>query len=115
LKRHTALIKRIRQSLAIDNHDQILKEIETLSLEKYIDEIVSAVVDGIARCKTERDVWSAVEARMNWCDSLHILTVSIGCFRIAPSLSEVIHASACGYSVHSLRTTVAGSTKCSQS
>jgi len=66
LKRHTALIKRIRQSLAIDNHDQILKEIETLSLEKYIDEIVSAVVDGIARCKTERDVWSAVEARMNW-------------------------------------------------
>ncbi|KAF8622647.1 hypothetical protein AX15_006759 [Amanita polypyramis BW_CC] len=61
LKRHTALIKRIRQSLAVDNHDQILKEIETLSLEKYIDEIVSAVVDGIARCKTEKDVWSAVE------------------------------------------------------
>ncbi|KAM6502194.1 ARM repeat-containing protein [Amanita muscaria] len=61
LKRHTALIKRIRQSLAIDNHDQILKEIETLSLEKYIDEIVSAVIDGLARCKTEKDVWSAVE------------------------------------------------------
>jgi len=61
LKRHTALIKRIRQSLAVDNRDQILKEIETLSLEKYIDEIVSAVIEGLARCKTEKDIWSAVE------------------------------------------------------
>ncbi|PFH51566.1 hypothetical protein AMATHDRAFT_74915 [Amanita thiersii Skay4041] len=61
LKRHTALIKRIRQSLAVENHDQIRKEIESLSLEKYIEEIVSAVADGITRCKTERDVWSAVE------------------------------------------------------
>ncbi|KAF8633394.1 hypothetical protein AX17_004565 [Amanita inopinata Kibby_2008] len=61
LKRHTALIKRIRQSVALDNRDQILKDTETLSLEKYIDELVSAVADGIVRCKTEKDVWSAVE------------------------------------------------------
>lgn len=61
LKRHTALIKRIRQSLAADSRDQILKDIESLSLEKYIDEIAGAVVEGIARCKTERDVWAAVE------------------------------------------------------
>ncbi|KAE9411364.1 ARM repeat-containing protein [Gymnopus androsaceus JB14] len=49
LKRHTALIKRMRQSMASDNREQILKDIDTLSLEKYLDEI------------TERDVWSAVE------------------------------------------------------
>ncbi|KAI0656547.1 ARM repeat-containing protein [Cubamyces menziesii] len=61
LKRHTALIKRMRQSLAAENHDQILKDINTLSLEKYVDEIVGAVVEGILRCKTEKDVWSAVE------------------------------------------------------
>ncbi|KAJ6587022.1 transcription factor [Mycena vulgaris] len=61
LKRHTALIKRMRQSMAMDNRDQILKDIDTLSLEKYVDEIVGAAVEGIARCKTEKDVWSAVE------------------------------------------------------
>uniref|UniRef100_A0A0W0FH57 MIF4G domain-containing protein n=1 Tax=Moniliophthora roreri TaxID=221103 RepID=A0A0W0FH57_MONRR len=62
LKRHTALIKRIRQSMAADNRDQILKDIDTLSLEKYVDEIVGATLDGIVKCKTEKDVWSAVEA-----------------------------------------------------
>ncbi|KAG5651203.1 hypothetical protein H0H81_009512 [Sphagnurus paluster] len=60
LKRHTALIKRIRQSLAADGRDQVLKDIESLSLEKYIDEIAGAIVEGISRCKTERDVWAAV-------------------------------------------------------
>lgn len=38
-----------------------MKDLETLSLEKYIDEIAGAVVEGIARCKTEKDVWGAVE------------------------------------------------------
>lgn len=61
LKRHTALIKRIRQSIGADNRDQILKDIDTLSLEKYVDEIAGAVIEGITRCKTEKDVWSAVE------------------------------------------------------
>ncbi|KAJ7076399.1 armadillo-type protein [Mycena belliarum] len=61
LKRHTALIKRMRQSMAMDNRDQIIKDVDTLSLEKYVDEIVGAAVEGIARCKTEKDVWSAVE------------------------------------------------------
>ncbi|TFK73988.1 ARM repeat-containing protein [Pluteus cervinus] len=61
LKRHTALIKRIRQSMAADNKDQIMKDIESLSLEKYVDELSGAVIEGIARCKTERDVWGAVE------------------------------------------------------
>ncbi|KAH9832305.1 ARM repeat-containing protein [Rhodofomes roseus] len=61
LKRHTALIKRIRQSLGIEHRDQIVKDIETLSLEKYVDELSSAVLEGISRCKTEKDVWSAAE------------------------------------------------------
>ncbi|KAI0071735.1 transcription factor [Panus rudis PR-1116 ss-1] len=61
LKKHTALIKRIRQSLGTENHDQIMKDIDSLSLEKYVDEISGAVIEGIARCKTEKDVWSAVE------------------------------------------------------
>ncbi|TBU55635.1 transcription factor [Dichomitus squalens] len=61
LKRHTALIKRMRQSVGLENREHILKDIESLSLEKYVDEIVGAVAEGIMRCKTEKDVWSAVE------------------------------------------------------
>lgn len=61
LKRHTALIKRIKQSVAAENKDQIIKEIESLSIEKYLDEISNATVEGILRCKTDKDVWSAVE------------------------------------------------------
>ncbi|PCH43529.1 ARM repeat-containing protein [Wolfiporia cocos MD-104 SS10] len=61
LKRHTALIKRIRLSVGVENHDQIIKDIETLSLEKYVDELSGAVVEGVSRCKTEKDVWSAAE------------------------------------------------------
>lgn len=61
LKRHTALIKRMRQSIGHDNRDQVLKDIDALTLEKYIEEIAGAAVEGVGRCKTERDVWSAVE------------------------------------------------------
>ncbi|TDL26278.1 ARM repeat-containing protein [Rickenella mellea] len=61
LKRHTALIKRMRQSIGTDNHDQIMKDINSLTLEKYVDEIAGAVLEGVGRCKTEKDVWSAVE------------------------------------------------------
>jgi hypothetical protein len=96
LKRHTALIKRIRQSLAIENHDQIRKEIEMLSLEKYLDEIVSAVTEGLARCKTEKDVWSAVEARIRRHCCNVALIVSAGHFCIASPLSKGVHACARG-------------------
>lgn len=61
LKRHTGLIKRIRQSIATDNRDQILKDIDALSLERYIDEIAGAALEGVGRCRTEKDVWAAVE------------------------------------------------------
>ena len=63
LKRHTAFIKKIRQSVGAENRDQLLKDIETLSLGKHVDELDSAVLEGILRCKSEKDVWSAVEVR----------------------------------------------------
>ncbi|KAG9123986.1 hypothetical protein FRC07_013290 [Ceratobasidium sp. 392] len=61
LKRHSALIKRLRQSLGFDNRDQVLKDIDSLSLEKYVEEIVQASIEGMSRCKTEKDVWAAAE------------------------------------------------------
>ena len=54
--------------MASDNREQILKDIESLSLEKYIDEVAGAVVEGLARCKTEKDVWSAVEVPTGFYD-----------------------------------------------
>lgn len=70
MKRHTGLIKRMRQSLGTDHRDQILKDIDSLSLEKYIDEIVGATLEGIAKCKTEKDVWSSVEVRRDFYERL---------------------------------------------
>jgi len=63
VKRHTAFVRKIRQSVGAENRDQLLKDIETLSLEKYVDELGGAVLEGIPRCKSEKDVWCAVEVR----------------------------------------------------
>lgn len=46
-----------------DNKEQILKDIDALALEKYVEEIVGAVVEGLGKCKTEKDIWSAIEVR----------------------------------------------------
>jgi hypothetical protein len=75
LKRHTAFIKKTRQSVGAENRDQLLRDIETLSLGKYVDELDSAVLEGISRCKSERDVWSAVEVRPyhpSYCPTVHL-------------------------------------------
>ncbi|KIO28448.1 hypothetical protein M407DRAFT_71750 [Tulasnella calospora MUT 4182] len=61
LKRHTAFIKRMKQSMGAENRDANLKDIETLVLEKYVEEAAAAALEGLGRCKTEKDVWSAVE------------------------------------------------------
>jgi hypothetical protein len=61
LKRHTGLIKRAKQSIALEHRDQLLKDIDTLTLERYVDEIATAVIEGVARCKNDKDVWSATE------------------------------------------------------
>lgn len=63
LKRHTALIKRMKLSMGAENRDQIIRDLDTLTLEKYIEEIVSASAEGCLRCKTDKDTWAAVEVR----------------------------------------------------
>lgn len=57
----------MRLSIGVDNRDQILKDIDSLSLEKYIDEIANAALEGIARCKTEKDAWAAAEVSTMIC------------------------------------------------
>jgi len=64
LKRHTALLVKLRSSLntsaAIPG---LLKEIAQLSLEKYVEEAVGAVVEGLGKCKTAAETAGAVEVR----------------------------------------------------
>lgn len=50
--------------MGLENRDQILRDLETLVLEKYIEEIVSASAEGCLRCKSDKDAWAAVEVRM---------------------------------------------------
>ncbi|GAA5860718.1 hypothetical protein JCM1840_001941 [Sporobolomyces johnsonii] len=62
LKRHTALLVRLRSSLnAAASVPGILKDIAGLSLEKYVEEAVGAVVEGLAKCKTGPEAAGAVE------------------------------------------------------
>lgn len=59
LKKNTAFIKKVRTGLS-DNH-AILRDIETLSLEKYLTEIVSACSEALLRVAKGDDVMPAVE------------------------------------------------------
>jgi regulator of nonsense transcripts 2 len=61
IKKNTAFIKKCKTSLQADYQTQLLNDINKLSLEKYISEIVGAVIDGMAKCKTSSDVTSCVE------------------------------------------------------
>ncbi|KAG2176994.1 hypothetical protein INT43_007648 [Umbelopsis isabellina] len=61
IKKNTAFIKKCKTSLQADYQTQLLNDINKLSLEKYISEIVGAVIEGMAKCKTSVDVASCVE------------------------------------------------------
>ncbi|GAA6002946.1 uncharacterized protein JCM10292_000260 [Rhodotorula paludigena] len=62
LKRHTALLVKFRSSLHLAAAvPALVKEISQLSLEKYVEEAVGAVVEGLAKCKTAAETAGAVE------------------------------------------------------
>ncbi|KAI5477244.1 regulator of nonsense transcripts 2 [Pseudohyphozyma bogoriensis] len=62
LKRHTALLTKLRSSLHTPaTVPGILKDVQGLALEKYIEEAVGAVVEGVGKCKNGTEVAGAVE------------------------------------------------------
>ncbi|POY76480.1 hypothetical protein BMF94_0681 [Rhodotorula taiwanensis] len=62
LKRHTALLVKFRSSLNQQAAvPALLKEISQLALEKYVEEAVGAIVEGLAKCKTAAEVAGAVD------------------------------------------------------
>ena len=72
-----------------------MKDIESLSLEKYVDELPSGVVEGISRCKTEKDVWSAIEVRDSVARRRYLLDIGTRTdhLRSAPPFPNDVHTS----------------------
>ncbi|ETI20095.1 hypothetical protein G647_08129 [Cladophialophora carrionii CBS 160.54] len=61
LKKNTAFIKRLRTGLSSAAQDTFLSEIRTLSLQKYLSEIISATAEGLGKLKTAGDIAAGVE------------------------------------------------------
>ncbi|CAB4424993.1 unnamed protein product [Rhizophagus irregularis] len=61
IKKNNTFIKKCKSQLSAEHQQQLLKDIKTLTLEKYISEVVVAVVEGLQKCKSAADVWATVE------------------------------------------------------
>ncbi|WVF65338.1 hypothetical protein IAT40_000064 [Kwoniella sp. CBS 6097] len=56
LKKHTTLLNKLKSSLLVGPADTFIKEIDGLTLTKYLEEIVAAVVEGAAKGKGDSEV-----------------------------------------------------------
>ncbi|KAG5935732.1 hypothetical protein E4U60_002988 [Claviceps pazoutovae] len=61
LKKNTAFIKRLRTAVTIATLSTFLQEIRTLSLHKYVSEIIAACYEGLCRLKSPGEIDAAVE------------------------------------------------------
>ncbi|KAI8635250.1 MIF4G domain-containing protein [Xylariaceae sp. FL1651] len=61
LKKNTAFIKRLRTTVSHATQNTFLQEIRTLSLTKYLSEIISACYEGLCKLKTPGEIDAAVE------------------------------------------------------
>lgn len=61
LKKNTAFIKRLRTAVTAATLSTFLQEIRTLSLRKYLSEIISACYEGLCKLKTPGEIDAGVE------------------------------------------------------
>ena len=61
VKKHTAFIKRLRTSITGATAATCIQEIRSLSLHKYLSEIVSASYEGLCKLKTPAEIAAGVE------------------------------------------------------
>ena len=61
LKKNTAFIKRLRTAIAGASTATFLQEIRSLSLQKYLSEVISASYEGLTKVKTPSDISAGVE------------------------------------------------------
>jgi regulator of nonsense transcripts 2 len=63
LKKHTTLLNKLKTNVLIGPSDSLIKEIDGLTLTKYLEEIVAAVVEGASKGKGDSEV--AVDVSWN--------------------------------------------------
>ncbi|KAL9027192.1 MAG: hypothetical protein Q9196_004259, partial [Gyalolechia fulgens] len=61
LKKNTAFIKRLRTSIIATSTSTLLQEARSLSLHKYLSEVISASYEGLCKVKAAGDLAAAVE------------------------------------------------------
>jgi regulator of nonsense transcripts 2 len=61
MKKNTAFIKRLRTAINAASQSQFLQDIRTLSLHKYLSEIISACYEGLCKLKTPGEIATGVE------------------------------------------------------
>ena len=61
LKKNTAFIKRLRTAITSSSAPTFLQEIRSLSLQKYLSEIISASYEGLCKLKTPGEISAGVE------------------------------------------------------
>jgi regulator of nonsense transcripts 2 len=61
MKKNTAFIKRLRTAINASSQSQFLQEIRSLSLHKYLSEIISACYEGLCKLKTPGEIATGVE------------------------------------------------------
>lgn len=61
LKKNTAFIKRLRTAVTPSTLNTFLQEIKSLSLRKYLSEVISACYEGLCKLKTPGEIEAGVE------------------------------------------------------
>jgi regulator of nonsense transcripts 2 len=61
MKKNTAFIKRLRTAISASSQSQFIQEIRSLSLHKYLSEIISACYEGLCKLKTPGEIAAGVE------------------------------------------------------
>lgn len=65
LKKNTAFIRKVRVSLNAASLDSLITDIKTISLEKYLSEVISAFGEGLTKCRTSADFFTGARVRFN--------------------------------------------------
>ncbi|PVI01848.1 nonsense-mediated mRNA decay factor [Periconia macrospinosa] len=61
MKKNTAFIKRLRTAIQSSGQAQFIQDVQTLSLHKYLSEIITACYEGLCKLKTPADIATGVE------------------------------------------------------
>ena len=61
LKRNSAFIKRLKQTNLADAKDALVKEVQLLSLTKYLDELIPSIPEILWKATALKDRYAAIE------------------------------------------------------